>query len=257
MVHDDYKQMIPAQALSALDTAEERALNDHLATCAECQQELLDWQQTTAALALGAAPVEPSPLVRQRILSEIRSEDRLSPKVLPFKTPERNLWSSFGSLGAIAATIVFVALLVYAVLLWQENRAMRRETQLLRAEIGKTQEELKLVKLLSTPGARLTELSGTSVAPGAMAKLAYDRTGHAMVMTKGLPAAPPGKEYQLWFIMSDKPPMRGSTFSTDSHGNGMIEDQVPAAAMNAPVFAVTLEPKGGSDSPTMPIYLRS
>ena len=34
MVHDDYKEMIPARALSALDAAEEQALNEHLKTCA-------------------------------------------------------------------------------------------------------------------------------------------------------------------------------------------------------------------------------
>ena len=49
MVHDDYKEMIPARALSALDAAEERALNEHLENCAECRKELEDWQATAAA----------------------------------------------------------------------------------------------------------------------------------------------------------------------------------------------------------------
>ena len=102
MVHDDYKEMIPARALSALDAAEERALNEHLENCAECRKELEDWQATAAALSLTPDPAEPSPQVRERILSEVRKDLSSSkPEVIPF-TPKRNLWTSFGSLGAIA-----------------------------------------------------------------------------------------------------------------------------------------------------------
>lgn len=101
------------------------------------------------------------------------------------------------------------------------------------------------------------ELTGTAAAPGASAKLAYDQSGHAMVMANGLPTPPNGKEYQLWFIVADKPPMRGRTFMTDSHGKAMLVDQLPDVALKSATFAVTLEPQGGSASPTMPIYLRS
>ena len=61
MVHEDYKEMIPARALSALDAAEARALNEHLENCAECRKELEEWEATAAALAFAADPVEPSP----------------------------------------------------------------------------------------------------------------------------------------------------------------------------------------------------
>ena len=68
MVHNDYKEMIPAHALSTLDAADERALNQHLAECDECRRELADWEATAASLALGAKPMEPSPQVRDKLL---------------------------------------------------------------------------------------------------------------------------------------------------------------------------------------------
>src|SRR5215470_602168 len=113
MTHEDYKEMIPAHAISALDRADDRALADHLAHCAECQQELNQWEQTAATLGLTSTPAEPSPLVRQRILSDIRAEreDSVTPKVIEFKSQPKNIWTSFGSLGAIAAVILFVLLL--------------------------------------------------------------------------------------------------------------------------------------------------
>ena len=263
MSHNDYRDMIPVRALSALDDVDDLALSEHLSTCAECRQELDTWHGTAASLSFATEPMEPSPRVREKILSQVREAKRdVAPsKVLPFAAPQRNLWSSFGSLGAIAAAILFAGLLVYVVLLWRENRAIRSELSTLRSEIQKSQSELdqknKLVRMLEQPGTRFAELKGMPIAPGAIAKLAYDTSGHAMIMTQNLPAAPAGKEYQLWFIVPGKQPMAGRTFSTDNQGKSMMEDQVPAEAMNSPVFAVTLERKGGVNAPEGAMYLRS
>src|SRR5215203_196910 len=109
MVHTDYKEMIPARALSALDAAEAQALNEHLENCAECRQELEEWQATAASLSLTADPQEPSPAVRDRILSEVRKELD-APQVIPFRSTPRNVWNSFGSLGAMAAVVLVTAL---------------------------------------------------------------------------------------------------------------------------------------------------
>jgi anti-sigma-K factor RskA len=241
MVHNDYKEMIPAHALSALDAADERALTEHLAECAECRRELADWEATAASLALSAKPMEPSPQVREKLLQQIRSEKSAS-NVIPFDRPTRNLWSSLGSLGSIAAVILFAALIVSVIVLWQQNRELRRENE--------------FFQLLTAPGSRMAELSGTGEAAGASAMLAYDRTGRAMLIANGLPRAPEGKEYQLWYIVGDKP-MPGKSFAPDTSGRTMMKDQVPEAARDSATFAVTLEPAGGVRSPTGAIYLRS
>jgi len=111
-------------------------------------------------------------------------------------------------------------------------------------------------ELLTSPDAHMAKLSGTNVAPGAHAMLAYDKSGHAMLMAKGLPHAPEGMAYQLWYIKDNKK-MPGKVFTTDTAGNGLLEDQIPAVARDAAVFAVTLEPKGGVEVPTGSIYLLS
>ncbi|HEU4710684.1 MAG TPA: anti-sigma factor [Pyrinomonadaceae bacterium] len=245
MAHEDYKAMIPAHALSALDAEEARAMNQHLSECAECRDELADWESTAAALALHAEPVEPSPQVRDRIMSAIRTADAPE-KVVQF-AERRSLWTSFGSLGAIAAVVLFAALIVSIVVLWQQNRALK--DQMARSN--------EFVKLLTAPGSRMAELAGTVQASGATAKIAYDKTGHAMLMAKGLPPAPQGKEYQLWYIVGTKPPMPGKSFAPDATGQGTLTDQMPHEAMDSAVFAVTLEPTGGLPAPTGEIYLRS
>jgi len=111
--------------------------------------------------------------------------------------------------------------------------------------------------LLTHPDTKIAELAGTKDAPGAHAMLLFDhKTGRAILMAKGLPSAPAGKAYQLWF-MSGGRPMAGKVFTTDSAGNAMSHDQVPAEALASTVFAVTLEPQGGVASPTGPMYLLS
>ena len=247
MVHDDYKEMIPARALSALDAAEERALNEHLENCSECRKELENWQATAAALALAPDPAEPSPQVRERILSEVRKDLPSSAEVVPFRSTPRNIWSSFGSLGAIAAVVLVTALLIGVIVLWRQNREV--QDQLARAN--------EFIELVNTPGARVKELRESAPGQGATAKLAYDRTGHALLMASKLPPVPQGKAYQLWFIVANKPPFPGKTFVPDNTGAAVLKDQIPGEAVDANVFAITVEPASGVSAPTGPIYLRS
>lgn len=270
MTHEDYRELLAAHALTALDAADARALDTHLESCADCRAELSEWQETTALFALDAERLEPSAQLRDRILAnlstpsvapgESRSVSAAESKVLAFERPEKRSRSSFGSFGAIAAMLVIAALILSLLVLWRQNRETQRELARVSADVTKTKAELDheraVIALMASPDGRMARLSGTPVAPGARAMLMYDKTGHAMLMTKGLPAAPPGMAYQLWSIKDGKK-MPGKVFTTDAAGNGILEDEIPAVAREAAVFAVTLEPAGGVQSPTGSIYLVS
>jgi len=271
MVHEEYKEMLPARALLLLDSSDSAALNEHLMICLACRDELRALEETSALIAYTAAPMEPSSQLRERILNEIRSNSQSAAsfkrgrgdsesQVLPFATPRKNVWSSIGSLGAIAAAILFVALLASVIFLWRENRAVKSHSSRLEEEIKATEDQLararEVVAFLTSPGSRMTELAATSAAPGAHALLAHDQAGRAMLIASGLPAAPAGKGYQLWFIVGTKP-MPGKVFTTDSSGGGMLHDQLPGPALEKPVFAVTMESIDGAEEPTSPILLQS
>jgi len=271
MAHVNYEEMLAPYALTALDHADARTLEEHLVTCLNCRRELDDWQATVAALALNAPPVEPSPQVRPRILESVRAErstaphgsdksEQTIPTLIPFQQTKR-FWNATQKFGALAAGVAFLALLISVLVLWKHNRSAQAEIARLSAERASAQQELdrqrKVLELLSTRGASLAVLSGTAEAPNAHATLTYDRqSGQAVLLTEGLPSAPRGKAYQLWFIVGNQP-MPGRVFATDPAGKAILSDQIPSQARNAAVFAITLEPESGVKAPTGAIYLRS
>lgn len=287
MMHEDCKvcgELLAASVLTALDPEDERALATHLQRCIDCRSEMGAWENTAALLALDAQPLEPRALIREQILQRVAAAEsqlnnsanarldssqdvgyyepssRREDSVIAFQRSPQNVWASLGSFGAIAAALVFVALIISLLLLWQQNSTSHRELTRLSNQITETQAQLDreraIIALLTSPDARMAKLAGTNIAPGAHAMLAYDKSGHAMLMAKGLPAAPAGMAYQLWYIKDNKK-MPGKVFTTDAAGNGTLEDQVPASAREAAVFAVTLEPNTGVTAPTGSIYLVS
>lgn len=261
MAHDEYKDLLVAQALTALDESDQQTLAEHLENCAECRSELNQWEQTASLLSLDAKPLEPSPELRGRILNSLsvsasnRASDGTNVVQLPVAKPS----SSWAAWGAIAAAVMFVALAIGLAVLWQQNRATKDQLARLNEELQQTNRQLAderaVTTLLTDPNARRAALVGTSLAPAAQATLAYDRDGRAILLAKDLPPAPAGKAYQLWFIAGGTP-LPGKVFRPTPQGGGTLLDQIPQNALNA-IFAVTLEPESGVQKPTGEIYLKS
>ena len=275
MVHEEYNEMLPALALGALDTEDAHAADAHLKTCAECQAILSEWEDTAATMAFAALeeiPLEPSPRVRARILEAIRTGagDEASPEKGGQKQadtsnvialPDRqSRWSSAQTWGSIAAGLVLLTLLDSLFVLWRENKRTKQELSRHSDQVRDAEQQLKrereAIEIVAAPGARVAELVGTNVVPNAHATVAYDPSGRAVLLAKGLPAPPPGKAYQLWFLAAGKA-LPGRVFITDASGAGTLNDQLPAQALKPAGFAITLEPESGVQSPTPPIYLAS
>ncbi len=187
MTHEDYKELLVAQALTALDVEDARALTTHLESCADCRSEIGEWEETAAVLAFDAEQREPSAHLRQRILESARTDRRNGQlingrlgavteprpgdsRVLEFERPQRNVWTTLGSFGAIAAVLVFAALIISLAVLWQQNRATQRELARLANETQRAKAQLdherSVVQLLTSPDAHMAKLAGTNVAPG-------------------------------------------------------------------------------------------
>ncbi|HEX8920594.1 MAG TPA: anti-sigma factor, partial [Pyrinomonadaceae bacterium] len=230
MTHEDYKEMLAAYALGALDGEERRALEEHLRTCADCAAEVAEWSDATAALALSAASVEPPAELRARILESIRSIPQDSGEKtkgdgevesdsaqqaasnviqMPLDARQRPLVPLW--FGAIAASIAIIALSASLFVVWKRLNRLQDQMERERAAAETLAKELsaerEMREMLTAPGVRMTELAGMGAAPTASAKLAVDpQTGKAMLFAYNLPPAPAGKAYQLWYIADLKNP---------------------------------------------------
>lgn len=273
MEHQEYQELLTLHAFGALDASDRVKVEDHLQGCSVCRTELIELRDSAALLAHAAPPAEPSADVRARILDRVRREPRVQPgreaaaSVVPFRArPETSAWLNALRL---AAAIAFVALLFGIIVLWQRDLRTRQELARLSQQLEQQNSELArnrealvnqrdALALLNSPGMKKMELAGTQTANTARGTFLYDRnTGRAMLVTAGLPAAPAGMAYEVWFIPKGRSPMAGKTFNVDAGGQAMMMDQVPAEARENAVIAITLEPRSGSPSPTGAIYLSS
>jgi anti-sigma-K factor RskA len=135
--------------------------------------------------------------------------------------------------------------------LYDRLRATEGELAGQREQLASARE---VSELLASPAVRLAELSGKKPAPEARATVAYDRsTGRAVIMAAGLPACPPGHDYQLWLIADNKP-LPGGAFKADAEGRARMTDRLPPGHA-APAFAVTLEREGGVPAPQGDVFL--
>lgn len=273
------KEALALDALGALDESELSALSAHLEACPECRSEREEMLAAAASLAHTVPPVAPPEELRARILAGARAlklSDKngyaaegarvITPPPERFARParRRNAWVVYG---AIAAGVILALLSFDIFKMWRENGEMREEMARLAQSVEAAREELarereeaarqrEVADLLSEPRARMLTLSASKDAPPeASARLAYDdSTGRAMLFASGLPPAPAGKAYQIWYIAGGRP-VPGSVFKTDSRGRGMLRDEIPAAGREAKVFAVTLEPEAGVPAPTGSVLL--
>jgi anti-sigma-K factor RskA len=98
------------------------------------------------------------------------------------------------------------------------------------------------------------ETATTIEMPGQLSGLAivYSAEQQAAVLTGADVAVPEGdRVYELWAIRGSNAPERVDIFRPDTDGG--VELYLPGIDPASAVWAVTEEPAGGSDTPTLPI----
>lgn len=269
--HQEYQELLALHALDALDASERPALEAHLAQCAECRSALSEWRDATGLLAHAAMPTAPSDGIRARILTAARMEARSQSRgaatnIVPMLPRKSNLWPN---LLRIAAGVAIVGLLIGVIVFWRRDVGLQREIvqinrekkhaeNLLASEREARAKASEALAMLNSRETKKMELAGTQTAQNARATFVFDpKTGHAMLLTEGLPKAPADKAYEFWFIPKGHTPMPGKTFTVDAKGTAIVTQQIPQEALEHAVFAITLEPKNGVAVPTGAIYLSS
>jgi anti-sigma-K factor RskA len=262
--HPQYAETLALYAMAALDDPQElAALEAHLGTCGDCRSELEALRADMALLALSATGPQPPARSRQRLLTAIAAEPRIEKRNAQLYSVGRLRSSRWFSIAPVAAMLL---LAIFSLLLGRDLRNARFYLRMAHAQIEQMKSEIaqknialadarKVGDLLHASDAWPVTLVSVKTPPQPQMKMLYSREkGSLFLMASNAPALPDDKIYELWLLPADgSAPMPAGWFKPDAKGNGMIFHTLAAAGIDAKGFAVTIEPAGGSQSPTMPI----
>ncbi len=129
--------------------------------------------------------------------------------------------------------------------LQSKNNVLADNNAHLTKEVTNISDDLTAV---ASPSNVKIELAGLPLSPTSRALIFWDRERKATyINTKDLPPLTMGKQYQLWAIVDGKPVDLG-VLPTDKQQTARIKVKDVSEPQ---AFAITIEPKGGSASPTM------
>jgi hypothetical protein len=261
--HPQYAEALALYAMGALDNPQDlAALQSHLGTCGDCRRELEALRADTALLAMSATGPKPPARSRERLLTAIAAEPRMEHRKAekPFvvgRLPSRWL--------TLAPVFVTLLLAVFSLLLGRDLRNARFQVRQAHERIRQLQAEMnrqgvaladakKVNDLFHASDAWQLTLVSVKTPPQPQMKMIYSKEkGSLFLMASDTPQLPEDKIYELWLLPADgSAPMPAGWFKPDDKGNGMISHTM-TAGIDAKGFAVTVEPAGGSTTPTMPI----
>jgi anti-sigma-K factor RskA len=230
--------LAPAYVLGALDTAEQRAFEAHVAACAVCADEVRSLQRVTEALARAVPQRTPRAELRARVLSAVTGT------VAPPVREPRVRWTASPWLQIAAAIVLVAGLAGYA---WHLQR------RVLDARHAADEAQAALA-VLAAPDLVRVDLAGRPAAPQATARALWSRQRGMVFTTAGLPPAPAGRVYQVW-VVTRQAPVSAGLLAADPSGGVTAFFRTPADIAPPVAVAVTLEPAGGVPAPTGEMYL--
>ncbi|GAA4842821.1 anti-sigma factor [Luteimicrobium xylanilyticum] len=214
--------LLPAYALDAVDDLERRTVERLLAVDADARRALGQYREVAAALV---PDVEPPVGLRDAVL------DRLDATPAADRDPgarrTRRRWTVVG----IAAAAVVAIAIPTGVAVHEAGERSRLEEQ-----------SRTVAAMLADPQATL--VTGTISTGGEASVLVSG--GRALFTGSGMPSAGQGKDYQLWRSSDGKTMLSVGIVHASADGSAAVLFDAP----DDTVFAVTVEPAGGSKQPT-------
>jgi anti-sigma-K factor RskA len=249
--HEDIVARLEHYALGDVTADEGHAVEQHLAGCAECTDELRELMLVMEGLARAPGIAVPPPGLRTRVLSAIAADARGAGPARVAPISPRRGWSG-AWLAAAAAVILALAGSVYL----SNERARQASDDLRRRdrEIADLRQRLDdfagqtdlALSILTAADLQRIELAGSATG----ARAYWSATRGLLVAADQLPVPPPGRVYQVWLIGSGAPVSAG-VLGTPRTGRGMLIAPPPGGIARGPVtVAVTDEPPGGLPAPT-------
>ena len=241
-----------AYALNALSDAEREDFERHALSDPQTLEEVRSLSETAALLAYGVPAETPPPALKADVMAAIRNT-----RQLPASSVVRDISSGRGSSsrprgGATdrrrwvpvlraAASLVLIAGVGLGGWAIGDNASNTAAQEQLAANQAQQQ---ALLSIVGSSDAKI----GTTVLPsgGTVTVASSSKVNLAAVMVNDMPAPPPGKIYELWYISA-----AGAVSAGLMDGNQPTAMQILQGPVGgATHVGITVEPAGGSPKPT-------
>ena len=243
-------ELYVAGALSEKENEEVHAM---MLKHTEVTQEVLSIEAAILNLTAATAHKDTTHLFKT-IKEKLQLKRAEETKVIPLDKPS----SKFHYVGWAAAAILAVGL-VFSVLktndLQSEMEVVKSEKEALKDQIFEATNDLtastELLDVLRTKDIISIPLGGQAVSPESYAKVYWDKKSNSIYLDlQGLPEPPEGKVYQIWSLTLN--PLTPTSLGTlDSFTADTNKIFTITNANQSEAFGITLEPAGGSISPTL------
>lgn len=248
----DIHALSGAYALDAVDDAERADFEEHLATCAECQEEVESFRTTALQLSVLADATPPErlrdqvlrniatvrplpPEVRREAGARIEAASRgrtADPSVEPLTRHDRLMAARHRRNRWLAAAAAVVALGGGGALAVTQPWNASQVQNDVAARVQQAPDAQRFQQTLAD-GSTLTVVRSASV-------------GQAVLVTDNLAAAPSGKTYQMWYQTGPKSFASAGLVPAGANETVVLQGDA-ATALGA---GVSVEPSGGSTAPT-------
>lgn len=241
--------LLELYVLGQLSPAEIAEVDSYLLQYPDLRNELLDIEKSLEVFARSAA-IQPPAGLKEKIMHSIRNtgtiRDTGTTAAMHTKTGS-GLWPAL-------AAMFGLGLLLLGYLFYQKDQESinyQQQITMLRDTCAENSalltEQLNVLKQLTSPGNKILPFAPT---PGFAQTDIYLHhnvsTRKLFIQVSHLPEIADAHTFQLWSIKANQPPSPLNTFDTPD--DGLVEVQfVPGTE----VYAITIEPEGGSETPTM------
>jgi anti-sigma-K factor RskA len=271
-------------AMQLLPADDAASISHHLERCSDCRTELARIHTDLAAYASTVELETPPTAARQRLIQQVAREKKTvaapaAPAALAQPQAHAPI-AQFGRTGsvlsiedhppkrrgtAILAGIgwaLAAALAVAATFLYQDRETLRTNFTFESAQIQRLNADAanahQLLDALTDPKAVRVTLSPKSQPRNApIGGITYNPDKGALIfLASDLEPLQAYKAYELWVIPADgSAPIPAGTFHPDDRGNASVIMPDLPKGVPAKAFGVTIEPDGGSQTPTTPIIM--
>jgi len=237
-----------------LSEEENAAVYDMIQKHPELLDEIQKIENTVTTLTSSVAPENSEPIFKN-LLIKIVQDNQNESRVIPIDRSKNN-WVRYTGW---AAAVMIGGTLLFSIInnsdLSDQLEATKTEKQQFEQQLEDAKSDLNAKQtLLTSIRAKdiiTVPLQGQNVSPESYAKIYWNKADNIIyVDVQGLPDPPAGKVYQLWSLkLSPLTPTSLGTienFLTDINKIFTVDNPNESEA-----FGITLEPEGGSTSPTL------